>query len=196
MINGAAGYVKMKQALPSKGIFAIIWNSKLEGGGGMPEGKISREKLKDHFRRLWAVYLAGIVLLCFLNNVVYDVTRPAYSDAETLKILLVNADAGVDEEGLLADVRGLDFKAVETLPLAVQKGDPTSEMLLFVQLTEGSVDICIADEAGYELLLQRDVCLHTEAAGREYMVVLKNGTNIESAQAALEPLMAQMGWKK
>lgn len=162
----------------------------------MPEEKITRQKLKDHFRRLWAVYLAGIVLLCFLNNVVYDVTRPAYSDNETLQILLVNAVAGVDEEGLLDDVRGMGFEAVETRQLAVQKGDPASEMLLFVQLTEGTGDICIADEAGYELLLQRDVCLHTEAMDGEYLVVLKNGTNIESARAALEPLMAQMGWKK
>lgn len=162
----------------------------------MPETRLTRHGLKDHFRRLWAVYLAGIVLLCFLNNVVYDITRPAYSDGETLKILLVNADAGVDEESLLEDVRGMGFENVETLQLAVQKGNPTSEMLLFVQLTEGTGDICIADEAGYELLLQRDACLQVEAMDGKYMVVLKNGTNILSAQAVLEPLMARMGWKK
>ena len=90
----------------------------------------------------------------------------------------------------------LDFEDVETMPIIVQKGDSASEMLLFVQLTEGDGDICIADEAGYELILQRDACLHAEEMDGEYLVVLKHGTNIESAQAALEPLMAQMGWKK
>lgn len=162
----------------------------------MPEERLTRRKLKDHFRRLWAIYLAGIVLLCFLNNVVYDVTRPGHSDDETLKILLVNADIGVDDEILLEDVRHLGFEAVETMQLIVRKGDPASEMLLFVQLTEGSGDICIADEAGYELILHRDACLRAEAADGKYMAVLKNGTNIESAQAALEPLAARMGWKK
>ena len=34
----------------------------------MPEEKITRQQVRDHFRRLWAMYLIGALALCFLNH--------------------------------------------------------------------------------------------------------------------------------
>lgn len=179
----------------------------------MPEIGLTRERIRDHFRRMWLVYLAGIALMCFLNNVVYDITRPAYSDDETLKIMYLNTLPSVRADALLADARALGFEAVEELEIAVLEGDPNSEMLLFVQLTGGFADICISDEAGLKLLRQRDACLaldgvalpgfepcvgetgFTEALktpSGEYLLVLKNGTNTQTALAALALLAENM----
>lgn len=185
----------------------------------MPDERISLQKLKDHFRRLWAVYLAGFALLWFANSLVYDVTRPGFSDDETLKIMLLNTSAAISEEELLQEVEFLGFKAVEMVELAVLAGDPMGEVQLAVQLTGGYGDIWIADEAGLDMLAARGVCLPLEESPGEefalaeraepesgeiiaaaiglqpgvYMAVAGNGTNTQSALAALKPLAEMMG---
>lgn len=124
----------------------------------MPEGKITRQQVKDHFRRLWLVYLIGAVALCFLNHLVFIVTRPGYSEDETLKIMLLNAVVSLQEDELLKKTEHLGFRAVETLELSVAPEDPTSRMLLIAQLVSGDWDICLADDAGLDVLNERAVC--------------------------------------
>lgn len=159
----------------------------------MPEGRIDRRRLKDHFRRLWAAYLIGIVALFFLNHLVYVVTRPGYSDVETLKIMLLNVEIGLDEQALLEKARPLGFEAVEIVPLSIALEDPTSEMLLKVQLVGGYGDIYITDANGLQALQERDACGSVrEMASGMVLVVAKNGTNVESAAAALDVLEAEM----
>lgn len=184
----------------------------------MPEGKITGNMLRDHFRRLWLVYLVGIVLMFFLNNVIFDVTRPDFSDDETLKIMLLNADAALSEDALLEDVRDLGFGCVELLPLAYAPEDPSSRMLVYMQLTGGFGDIWITDAAGLELLLERDACLRLDGVeiaglvsvekqnmqtgqgftaalrlpGENYIVVARNGTTPDAALKALVSLTKNM----
>lgn len=167
----------------------------------MPEIKITSARIRDHLRRLWFIYLAGAVALLFLNNLVYTVTRPSFSDDETLKVMLLNAELSISEEDLLNRVQHLGFRAAELQPLAAA-GDPAGEMLLMVQLTGGFGDIYICDSAGMDALSARDACLPlsgdtaaaAEALAQEkglYIAVMVNGTDTGSALAAL-PILAEM----
>lgn len=157
----------------------------------MPEKKISRQRLRDHFRRLWAVYLIGAVALCFLNHVVFTVTRPGYSEAETLKIMLLNADVSLSEDELLSKTKHLGFQAVETLELSVDPQDATSRMLLITQLVSGYGDVYIADAAGLDVLHEREVCRSVrEISDGLYLAAVTDERNV---QDALEILMDELG---
>lgn len=157
----------------------------------MPEGKITRQRLKDHLRRLWAVYLIGAVALCFLNHLVFAVTRPGYSEAETLRIMLVNADISLQEDSLLSKAEPLGFRAMETLNLGFAPQDATSRMLLITQLVSGNGDIYIADGAGFSLLQERGACRAVyELQNGLYLAAVNNEQNV---QAALEILIDELG---
>jgi len=160
----------------------------------MPEGKITRQRVRDHLRRLWLVYLVGAVALCFLNHVVFTITRPGYSDDETLKIMLLNVQVSLKENELLEKTAHLGFRTVETLELTVAPEGETSRMLLTTQLVSGYGDIYITDEAGLDVLNERYAC-HTvrELQAGLYLVVSRNGTNLETAQAAAEILAKEIG---
>ena len=157
----------------------------------MPEGKITRQRVRDHFRRLWAVYLIGAVALCFLNHLVFTVTRPGCSEAETFKIMLVNTDVSLPEDELLSRTEHLGFRAVETLELSVAPGDPTSRMLLITQLVAGDGDIYITDAAGLDVLREREAC-HTvrELPNGLYLAAVNDEPGV---QAALEILTDETG---
>lgn len=152
------------------------------------------EAIRDHLRRLWKLYLAGFVALVLANHLVYTLTRPAYSDDETLKIMLLNVEMELDETELLEKTRHLGFEAVEIVPLSIALEDPASEMLLKVQLIGGFGDIYITDAQGLAALEEREACDHIrEMDGGIYLIVARNGTDLQSAQAALEILEKEMG---
>lgn len=152
--------------------------------------------IRAHLRRLWKAYLAGIVALVFLNHLVYTVTRPAYSEEETLKIMLLNVEVEMNEQALLEKVRPLGFEAVEIVPLSIALGDEASEMLLKVQLIGGFGDIYISDARGLEALEAREACQSVrETADGLYLVAMRNGTDVQRAVAALDVLENEMGEK-
>lgn len=153
-----------------------------------------REAIKDHLRRLWKVYLVGIVALTLANHLVYTLTRPSYGEDETLKIMLLNVEVELDEAQMLEKTRSLGFEAVELVPLAIALEDPASEMLLKVQLVGGYGDIYITDAQGLAALEAREVCQRVhEAENGMYLVVIDNGTNWQSALAAMDILEKEMG---
>lgn len=157
----------------------------------MPEEKITRQQVRDHFRRLWVVYLIGALALCFLNHLVFTVTRPGYSEAETFRIMLVNADVSLPEEELLSKVRHLGFRTVETLELSVAPEDETSRMLLVAQLVSGNGDIYITDEAGLDVLNAREACRAVRKLSNGLHLATVNAE--PNVQAALEILIDEMG---
>lgn len=167
----------------------------------MEQQGITRARVRDHFRRLWVVYLVGAALILFLNNLAFTIARPSFSEEETLKIMLLNVDLDLSGDALLPAVEPLGFRAVEVEPLAVAPGDPTSEMLLAVQLTGGFGDLYICDAAGMEALSAREACLELSGEAAEaaqalleecglHIAVMRNGTGPELAAAAL-PDVAQ-----
>lgn len=188
----------------------------------MPETKIHVQRLKAHFRRLWVIYLVGILLLCFLNHMVFTVSRPRFSEEETLKIMLLNVDTELDATALLEKVQMVDdtIRAVEFVPLAtVSTEDASSMMLLSAQLVGGFGDIYCTDSAGLDALEKRYACLSLsdmqlsgweivrrvdaesgemyaaalrQTDGEIYLVVAKNGTNIESSIKTLSILAEEI----
>lgn len=185
----------------------------------MPEGRITSIKIRDHFRRMWIFYLVGMAIVLFLNNLIFTVTRPSFSDDETLKIMLLNVEAQIDESALLASLQDAGIRCVETEALAgAAADDPTSNMLLLVKLTSGFGDIYITDSAGLAQLESRAACLdlsdvqaqgaapvfvtHPETnqsyagalqlADGRYLVVPSNSTNIPQARQALPTLIKML----
>lgn len=172
----------------------------------MPESGFSWARIREHLRKWLALYIAATVALCFVNHLVFTVTRPGYSDDETIKIMLLNVEAEVPEDTasmLLAALQSADggIRALEFEQLAaVSAGDATSEMLLSVKLTGGFGDIYLTDEAGLAMLEKRQAvadsvqierCMLT--GGAAYLAVMRNTTDMESAMAALEILQTKLG---
>ena len=157
----------------------------------MPEYGITRERLRNHFLRLWVVYLAGIVLLVFLNNLVYTITRPGYSAAETFKIMLVNADVSLQEDALLQRTEPLGFRAVEMMELSFSPEDAASRMLLITQLISGDADVYIIDAPGLAVLNERGVCRSVrELESGLYIAAVNDEQNV---CGALEILINELG---
>ena len=138
----------------------------------MPEVRLSPRRVREHFRRRWPVYLAGIVLLCFLNNLIFTVTRPRIPERALLHVMLVNVDAPDAElEGLearlltAAQAAEPEVRAVELEPLSyLGENDAGTAILLATKFAAGGADLFIADEAGYEAMAARGFCAALDAA--------------------------------
>jgi len=155
----------------------------------MPEGRITPQKLRDHFRRLWIIYLAGIVALSFLNHLIFTITRPGFSDDETLKIMLLNTEDTLPEQEILAAVSHLGFRAIETEMLFISPEDPMAAMLLSTKLATAYCDLCLADEAGMQMLAARDACMEGGIIPLENGLYLAAAKNTTTPQNALDALM-------
>ena len=137
----------------------------------MPELQLSPRRIREHLRRRWPIYLVGIVLLCFLNNLVFTVTRPRVPERALLHVMLVNVDAPDMElerlEGaLLAAAQSAepDVRAVELEPLQyLGESDAGSAILLATKFAAGGADLYLADEAGYEAMAARGFCAALDA---------------------------------
>ena len=172
----------------------------------MPETGFSIEKIKIHLRKWIGLYLAATIGLCFLNHLIYTVTRPSFSDDERLKIMLLNVESVLSDEEyadfsakLLPELQALDPGILtlefEQLPF-VQEGDAGSEMMLSVKFTGGFGDLYLTDEAGLAFLQKKNLCGPTEfiencllTGGEAYLAIISNTTDMDSAVTAL-PLVA------
>ena len=176
----------------------------------MPESGFALRRIREHLRRWIGLYLAGMIAVCFLNHIVYTVTRPGFSDDERLKIMLLNVETALTDSDyadlsmkLLPEIQKAD-EGVLILEFAelpqIEAGNPSSELLLKVQLTGGYGDLYLTDEAGLALLAQKnalaedgavqiDSCVLT--GQKAYLAIISNTTDMESARIAL-PIVAAM----
>lgn len=124
----------------------------------MPETGFRWSGIKAHLRKWIGLYLAATLALCLFNHLVYTVTRPRPSEAETLRIMAANVEFTPDEEALLQRIQAVDENiralALEYLPHA-DESDPSSVMLFTAKLIGGTGDVFITDEAGFALLEKR-----------------------------------------
>lgn len=136
----------------------------------MPETKLDPRRIREHLRKRWPIYIAGALLLCFLNNLVYTVTRPRTPEGALLRVMLVNVNAPEGDLDALAaallpaaqaaepGVREVAFEPLTYLG----PDDPGSAALLAVKLTAGGADLYIADAAGFEALAAMGGCAPLE----------------------------------
>ena len=80
----------------------------------MAEKGRMKEKLAAHLRRCGLIYIAGVVALVFLNNLIFTMTRPRVPENETVRVMVVNqfADFTAREKEWLADVKTAVSEAV------------------------------------------------------------------------------------
>ena len=137
----------------------------------MPELQLSAYRIREHLRRRWYIYLIGAVLLCFLNNLVFTVTRPRVPERALLHVMLVNVDAPEAElealeQTLLAAAQSAepDVRAVELEPLQyLGESDAGSAILLATKFAAGGADLYIADAASCEVMAARGFCAALDA---------------------------------
>ena len=137
----------------------------------MPETGLSPNCIREHLRKRWYLYLAGALLVCLLNNLIYTVTRPRVPERALLHVMLVNVDAPDSElealeQALLTAAQAAepDVRAVELEPLQyLGESDAGSNILLATKFAAGGADLYIADEAGYEVMAARGFCAALDA---------------------------------
>ena len=137
----------------------------------MPETGLSPNRIREHLRKRWYLYLAGALLVCLLNNLIYTVTRPRVPERALLHVMLVNVDAPDSElerleQALLTAAQAAepDVRAVELEPLQyLGESDAGSNILLATKFAAGGADLYIADEAGYEVMTARGFCAALDA---------------------------------
>ena len=59
----------------------------------MPETGLSPNRIREHLRRRWYIYLIGAVLLCFLNNLIFTVTSDVPGETDSLYVESIPLDA-------------------------------------------------------------------------------------------------------
>ncbi len=139
----------------------------------MPEVQLSPRRIREHLRRRWYFYLAGIVLLCFLNNLIFTVTRPRTPERALLRVMLVNVDAPEAELERLearlltaAQAAEPEVRAVEIEPLQyLGEQDAGSNILLTTRFVSGGADLYIADAASCEVMAARGYCAALDESG-------------------------------
>ena len=137
----------------------------------MPETGLSPNRIREHLRKRWYLYLTGALLVCLLNNLIYTVTRPRVPERALLHVMLVNVDAPDSElealeQALLTAAQAAepDVRAVELEPLQyLGESDAGSNILLATKFAAGGADLYIADEAGYEVMAARGFCAALDA---------------------------------
>ena len=137
----------------------------------MPETGLSPNRIREYLRKRWYLYLAGALLVCLLNNLIYTVTRPRVPERALLHVMLVNVDAPDSElerleQALLTAAQAAepDVRAVELEPLQyLGESDAGSNILLATKFAAGGADLYIADEAGYEVMAARGFCAALDA---------------------------------
>jgi len=143
----------------------------------MPETEFSLRRLGLHLRKWIGLYLAATLALCFLNHLIFTVTRPRISDDALLKVMLLNVEPRLSDEAyaqltmaLLPEIQtaapkieALDFEQLR--PAAA--GDEQGMMLLNVKLISGYGDLFLTDAQGLALLAERQALADLEGIGIE-----------------------------
>lgn len=119
----------------------------------MSEKGCIKEKLAAHLRRCGWIYIVGIAVLIFLNNMIYSMTRPRVPEENTVRVMAVNqnVDFTRQEKEWLADVQAADESVLllefETIPYDSNRYE--TGMAMPVKLMAGGYDLLIADEVGF-----------------------------------------------
>lgn len=123
----------------------------------MPEKGNLKEKLAGHLRRCGVIYVAGIVALVLLNNLIFTMTRPRVPENETVRVMAINqyADFSQQEKEWLKKVHAADetVRALEFETIWYDSEQYEMSMAMPIKLMAGGYDLLIADEIGFEALL-------------------------------------------
>lgn len=134
----------------------------------MPHFGISLFRLKEHFRKFWAIYVIGCTVCVLVSNIVFTSTAPQTPIEQ--EVLIYLADSYTDTEaldGVAADMLAYGQETDETLLEIVFEhlsyGDPETDMygpmILASRLSLREGDAFIASSYALEALLANEVYL-------------------------------------
>lgn len=133
----------------------------------MPLTGLTWARLKEHIRKYSPVYIAGIVIMLFVSNILYTSTAPRVPAENEVLIYLVD---GVTDAEPLND---LAAQALETLQpsdatlqavnlATVMYSDPedyNSQMLLMTRMVAGDGDVFLASSDAMQYIVNSEICL-------------------------------------
>ena len=130
----------------------------------MPDTKFSVAALREHLRRYLWIYVAGIVVCLLGTSVLWTMTRPRPTNAQTVTIYLLDAYANAEPlDDVAADVLARtqpfdeSLQVVEFQPLLYVEDDYNSGMLLMTRLAVGEGDAFLTGQAGMDALVNSQV---------------------------------------
>ena len=132
----------------------------------MPDTKFSLPALREHLRRYLWIYLVGIVICLLGTSVLWTMTRPRPTNAQTVTVYLLDSygnpeplnDVATD---MLARTQPFDeaLQEVDFQLLQYIEDDYNSGMLLMTRLAVGEGDAFLAGQAGFDALVNSQVLL-------------------------------------
>lgn len=134
----------------------------------MPHFGISLFRLKEHFRKFWAIYVAGCVVCAVLSSIIFTSTAPRTPIEQEVLIYLADGVTSPDAlDGVAADMLAYGQTVDETL-LEIDfehlaYGDPQTDtygpMILAARLSLREGDAFIASSFALDPLLANEVYL-------------------------------------
>lgn len=132
----------------------------------MPHFGISLYRLKEHFRKFWAVYIVGCTICALLSSILFTSTAPRTPIEQQVLIYLADDITNPDAlEGVKADMLAYGQETDETLQEIVFEhlayGDPQTDMygsmILAARLSLREGDAFLASSFATEPLLMNEV---------------------------------------
>lgn len=132
----------------------------------MPHFGISLYRLKEHFRKFWAVYIVGCTICALLSSILFTSTAPRTPIEQQVLIYLADDITNPDAlEGVKADMLAYGQETDETLLEIVFEhlayGDPQTDMygsmILAARLSLREGDAFLASSFATEPLLMNEV---------------------------------------
>ena len=120
----------------------------------MPDTKFSLPALREHLRKYFWIYLAGIVVCLILSNLLWTTTRPQVPVEQ--KVVVYMADSFSDPSALSDIARDAlertqpydeTLLELEFQSMMFNENDYTSAMLLMTRLAVGEGDLFFCSEA-------------------------------------------------
>lgn len=126
----------------------------------MPHKGLTWFRLKEHIRKTFLIYVAGIIIMCVFTNLIFTMTRPTVPSEKEVLVYLVDsyseadgADAGYIAANALEHGRQSD----ETLELVRFESigyqgleDYASPMLLTARMAVGDGDVYLCSPEAYD----------------------------------------------
>ncbi|MCQ2438041.1 MAG: hypothetical protein MJ099_06565 [Clostridia bacterium] len=134
----------------------------------MPLKGMTLARLKEHLRKTAVIYIAGIILMCLLGNIIFISTRPQTPyDREVLIYvtdpLAFTFDLEPLNESLLEAGKAADDRLSVVRFEQINYGDPESDytayILLMTRMSLGEGDIWLLNGEAAEYLMKTDIFL-------------------------------------
>lgn len=133
----------------------------------MPLTGLTWARLKEHFRKNSPIYIAGVIIMLFLSNILYTSTAPRIPAENEVLIYLVDGIADTEPLSDLAnqalEVLSPSDATLQAVNLStVMYSDPedyNSQMLLMTRMVAGDGDVFITSADGMQYLVNSEICL-------------------------------------